>query len=145
MVERALQELAGLAEMHNRSFKLLIVDDEPWVRDTLLEFCNLSHALTVDTADNGTEAIRKLSQERYDLITVDLIMPELSGLDVLMEARRVAPEVPLILITGNATDKLVYEAGLMGACKVLYKPVDLELFMSEMAGVIGRKEKSGTN
>ncbi|MDF1545012.1 MAG: response regulator [bacterium] len=142
MLENEIAALNQLAERKRRPFKLLIVDDELWVRETFAEFCKLTEALEVETAIDGVEAVKKIEKNSFDLITVDLIMPELSGLDVLMEVKKVSPETPVMIITGNATDRLVHEAGLMGASGVLYKPVELPLFLTELTTVLANKRES---
>ena len=88
--------------------------------------------------DPGEEAIEKIRNNSYDLVTLDLIMPEMSGLDVLSAIKKFSPQVPVIVITGNATDRLVNEAGVMGACRVMYKPVLLEDFVGEIASTLGK-------
>ena len=65
-------------------------------------------------------------------------MPEMSGLDVLTAIKRVSPQVPVMIITGNATDKLVNEAGVLGACRVMYKPIMMESFIAELTSTLER-------
>jgi DNA-binding NtrC family response regulator len=69
-------------------------------------------------------------------VTVDLIMPEISGLDVLSAIKKTAPQTPVMIITGNATEKLVHEAGLLGAYRVIYKPIALEAFVMEISSAL---------
>ena len=133
-----LQSLADQAKKQGRPFKILIVDDEQWIREVFHDFCSVTDAFEIDTASDGAEAITKTTSNRYDLITLDLIMPEMSGLDALSEIKRTAPQVPIMIITGNATEKLVKTAGVMGACRVLYKPVTLEAFITELSSALIR-------
>ncbi len=142
MLEKEIAALGKLAESNKGPFKLLIVDDEQWVRETFAEFCQLSEAITVETAIDGADAINKIQETSFDLITVDLIMPELSGLDVLMQVKKINPKTPVMIITGNSTDRLVYEAGLMGASSVLYKPVELQMFLAELTTVFANKRET---
>ncbi len=133
-----LTTLAQLAEAHGRRFHLLIVDDEPWVRDAFREFAELSEAVTVDIASCGNEAVESVRSTEYDLITVDLIMPDISGLEAIAEFKAIRPKTPIMIITGNATEKLIREAGVQGAARVLHKPVALETFVSAVASMLGR-------
>jgi two-component system nitrogen regulation response regulator NtrX len=66
-------------------------------------------------------------------------MPEISGLEALREIKKASPRVPVMVITGNATDKVINEAGLLGACKVMYKPVILDEFLKELTGTLQRR------
>ena len=128
-----LERLARKARERGRAFRVLIVDDETWVRDVFRDFCNVTNVFEIDLAGSGTEAIAKANQTVYDLITMDLIMPEMSGLDALIEIKQNSPQVPVMVVTGNATDRLVREAGIQGASRVLYKPIMLEEFIAEVA------------
>ena len=119
-----------------RPFRVLIVDDEKWVQDVFRDFCNLTNAFDVELADNGREAIEKVKRNPYDLITLDLIMPELSGLDVLSMVKKISPQIPVMVITGNATEKIIHEAGMLGACRVMYKPIMLENFIFELTSTL---------
>ncbi len=131
-------KLNKMADERGKPFDVLIVDDEKWVQDVFKDFCELTDAFKVELANNGKEAIDKASRKDYDLITLDLIMPELSGLDVLTELKKVIPHVPIMIITGNATDKLITQAGVLGACRVMYKPIMLENFIAELTSTLTR-------
>ena len=133
-----IEKLNEMAEERGNPFKVLIVDDEKWVQDVFKDFCQLTQAFSVDMADNGVEAVRKARETRYDLITLDLIMPEMSGLEVLTAIREVSPHVPIMVITGNATEKIVNEASIMGACSVMYKPIMLENFIAEVWATLSK-------
>ncbi len=133
-----IEKLNQMAAERGNPFRVLIVDDEKWVQDVFKDFCALTDAFKVDMADNGADAVDKARATKYDLITLDLIMPEMSGLEVLEAIKEVSPHVPVMIITGNATDKIVNEAGIMGACRVMYKPVMLENFIAEVTATLLR-------
>ena len=132
MLNANLEKLTKLAQERGHPYRILIVDDEPWVREIFSDFCALSDAFEVELAANGSEAIDMAKATKYDLVTLDLIMPEISGLDALTEIKRFSPKVPIMIITGNATDKLIDEAGVLGACRVMYKPIQLDDFIAEV-------------
>ena len=133
-----LEAISQEAKKRGEPFRILIVDDEQWVREVFHDFCGVTNAFDVDLASNGAEAIQKAGANSYDLITLDIIMPEISGLEALTQIKQVSPKVPVMIITGNATDKLINEAGIMGACKVMYKPVRLEEFIAELTSTLVR-------
>lgn len=132
------EKLDKMAKSRGKPFKVLIVDDELWVREVFRDFCNLTDAFNVELAHDGANAVRMADTGKYDLITLDLIMPEMSGLEVLSAIKDVAPKIPIMIITGNSTEKLVKQAGVLGACRVMYKPVMLESFISEMTSALDR-------
>ena len=131
-----LHELEQLARQRGQPFKVLIVDDEKWVREVFRDFCRLTDAFDVELANTGAEAIEKVKVSKYDLITMDLIMPEMSGIETLTIIKEMSPGVPIMIITGNATEKLVHQAGIQGACRVMYKPVTLEAFVAELTSTL---------
>lgn len=133
-----LHELEQLARQRGQPFKVLIVDDEKWVREVFRDFCRLTDAFDIELANTGAEAIEKVKVSKYDLITMDLIMPEMSGIEALTIIKEMSPGVPIMVITGNATEKLVHQAGIQGACRVMYKPVMLEDFVAELTSTLIR-------
>jgi DNA-binding NtrC family response regulator len=133
-----IEKLNRMAEERGNPFHVLIVDDEKWVQEVFRDFCALTDAFQIDMADNGADAVEKARANKYDLITLDLIMPEMSGLEVLEAIQQVSPHVPVMIITGNATEKIVNKAGIMGACSVMYKPIKLENFIAEVMATLSK-------
>jgi len=132
-------KIKHLARQKGRAFKVLIVDDEPRVRDIFKQFCEITGSVEVELAENGSEAVEKVRESDYDLVTMDLIMPEMSGVEAVSKIRDIKPHLPVIVITGNATESLVRQAGVGGANSLMYKPVLMENFVDE---VISTFEKS---
>lgn len=129
---KCLERLKEVTGQRGYPFRILIVDDEPWIQDVFRDFCEIIDALEVKIASNGADALQLVKDNKFDLVTLDLIMPEMSGLEVLSKIKSMTPNLPVIIITGNATDKLINEAGVMGACQVIYKPVLLEEFVTKL-------------
>lgn len=101
--------------------RILIVDDEASIRDLCARV--LSRAgFAVATADNGTEGLKKLQEETYDLVISDIRMPDISGLDVLEHAKEHYPSISVVLITGFGTPQAMARAKASGADKILTKP-----------------------
>lgn len=139
VLEQNIDRLNKMAQQRGGPFKVLIIDDEQWVREIFREYCKITEAVDVELAAGGLDGIEKARTSSYDIITLDLIMPEMSGLDVLSEIKRHSPKVPIWVITGNATDRLIHEAGVLGASRVLYKPVVLDDFLAELATTFAGK------
>lgn len=134
----SLEQLTDQARKRGQPYRILIVDDEQWVREVFRDFCALTDAFDVELAADGLEAVDMVKNSTYDLVTLDLIMPEMSGLEALAEIKRASPRLPIMIITGNATDKLVDQAGVMGACRVMYKPIQLDDFIAELSSALSR-------
>lgn len=138
-----IKQLNEAVEKHGKPFRVLVVDDEQWIREIFSDFCKLTKAFEVDMASDGTDALKKLESTEYDLVTLDLIMPEMSGLEVLTSIRKISATVPIMVITGNSTDKLVNTAGVLGASRVLFKPVTLDNFLAEAVLALVTNKNSG--
>lgn len=96
-----------------RPWVVLIVDDEPDVLDTLKDLVEQSLPGTkVLTAATGREGIELLDGERVDLVMSDFKMPGMDGIEFLVQARRIRPEVPRIMITAFGDKELAQRAVL---------------------------------
>ncbi len=104
---------------------VLVVDDEKNVRLTLRQALE-DLGLTVDTADDGTEALSQLDNGDYDLMLLDLRMPGIDGLETLQRTRRQAPDLPVVIVTAHGTVKNAVQAMRRGAVDVLLKPISLD-------------------
>ena len=104
----------------NRS--ILIVDDELGVRESLKMI--FKPIYQVHTAANGEEALRSIQKEKIDLVTLDLKMPGLSGLEVLREIKKNHPFIGVIIITGYGSGENAMEAIRYGA-EFITKPFNV--------------------
>jgi len=101
--------------------KILVVDDETAILETL-EILFRGEGYEVSVADSGPKAIAALEDERPDIVLTDIRMPGAGGLDVLAEAREVDPEMPVILMTAQASLQSAVRAVNQGAYYYLQKP-----------------------
>jgi diguanylate cyclase (GGDEF)-like protein len=104
---------------------VLVVDDDQFFRRLCVDFLS-EDGYQVETAASGDEALERLRQERIDVILTDMIMPGLSGLDVLRRTRSMENPPEVILITGNANLGTAVQALRNGARDYLVKPVNSE-------------------
>jgi DNA-binding NtrC family response regulator len=106
------------------SEKVLLVDDEVDFLDTLSERMR-TRGMEVSTSSSGSEALKKVEQESYDVIILDLMMPGVDGLEALRILKEKRPELQVILLTGHASVEKGIEAMKLGAMDFLEKPADL--------------------
>ncbi len=104
------------------SCHILVVEDDPDVRRVIVECLSLI-GYRVTEAANGTEALTSLAAVRPDLLVVDYAMPDMTGAEVISEARKMVGDVPVILATGYA-DMAAVER-LAGKPRILRKPFDI--------------------
>ncbi len=109
--------------------RVLLVDDEVEFIETLSQRME-ARGLKVDTATNGSEAIKLAGENYYDAIILDLNMPGLDGIETLKKIRDQSPDSQIILLTGYATVEKSVEAVKHGAVDFLEKPADLNKLMS---------------
>lgn len=123
------------------AFKILVVDDEPAVTDLLAYNLRKAH-YTVFTAGDGMQALELARQVDPDLILLDLMIPEVDGLDVCRELRKTS-KVPIIMLTarGEEIDRVV---GLeLGADDYVCKPFSVRELMARIKAVLRRADVEG--
>lgn len=114
---------------------ILIVDDEENVRTALVRWFSL-RGFEVSEAGDGVEALEQLDGGQFDVITMDLEMPRMGGLEALLEIRNRNIEVPILVVTGYPRDAEV--ALKRGAAKVLHKPLHLHELEREVREAMGQ-------
>ncbi len=103
---------------------ILVVDDETGPRESLNII--LGHKYRINTASNGTDALKEFERNEPDLVISDIRMPGMSGTTLLHEIKSRAPEIPIILITGYANLKSAQEAVRGRAFDYIDKPYDVK-------------------
>ena len=111
--------------------KILIVDDEQDYRDILTERME-ARDFDVDKAENGLEALEKLSGSTYDAIVLDMMMPGMDGLATLKKIREKYPDMQVILLTGHATVQKGVDAIKLGALDFIEKPAEIEILTAKI-------------
>ena len=118
--------------------RVLVVDDEPDIRESL-ELVLGDAGYSVETAQNGAEGLHKLEDRGYDLVLLDLMMPDRSGMDVLQEVRERDRETPIFMITAYGSVEAAVKALKLGANDYFSKPWDNEKLILEIDQMIARR------
>lgn len=105
--------------------KVLIVDDDPDVRSFLSDGIGMAGAELIHTAESGEEALAKAIQMRYDLVTLDIKMSGVTGIDILSVIRGMMPWSVIVIVSGYTEE--VPEGALDHTDLVLAKPVRVEV------------------
>jgi DNA-binding response OmpR family regulator len=119
----------------DRKPRLLVVDDEPDVCTTLASYFG-AIGYVVETAASIPEALDKLP-EPYDVLLSDIRFPDGNGIDLLAEARRMHPNIPVFLMTGFPTLETVLEAKRQGAIAYFPKPLELATMEARLRSMLG--------
>jgi DNA-binding NtrC family response regulator len=109
---------------HDMTEKVLIVDDERGFLDVLAERMQ-GRGMEVTTAASAKEALQKLEEESFDAIVLDLMMPEMGGIEALQRIKEKSPDCEVILLTGQPSVSKGVEAMKLGATDFLIKPADI--------------------
>ena len=119
--------------------KVLVIDDEPGVRELISEALSLSEITAVQAAD-GLEALSFLRRERFDLLILDINMPKLDGLALLEKLRTEGMSVPVLMLSARA-DKADINQGLRtGADDYLTKPFSIEELVLRVKTIMRRSK-----
>ena len=105
--------------------RILIADDEPSIRSLLRDFLE-EEGFQVAEAETGQQVVKALTEGGYDLIMMDVRMPEMDGLAVLKELHSKKVDVPIIVMTAHNSSNIAIQATQLGAYDYITKPFELE-------------------
>ena len=108
--------------MNGNPTRVLVVDDDTLMREVLKALLREEGFVVAGEAKDGASALAQMERSRPDLVCLDVNMPGMSGLDVLKSIKRTAPEVRVVMITGDSTLGTVREAVGFGAVGFIIKP-----------------------
>lgn len=125
--------------------RILVIDDETGIREGCKRALSPQGYL-VETAENGEQGLQKVHSNNFDLVLIDIMMPGISGIDLISLIHQYDPEIVCIIITGYATVELAVRAIKQGAYDFLTKPFTTdELFLAVNQGLERRRLSLETN
>jgi len=110
--------------MGNAGKRVLIVDDSSFMRQSLKAIMEKLGYTVVGTAENGVDALAKYRDLKPDIVTLDIIMPQMGGLQGLKLLRSVDPNAVVVMVSSMADKESVVECAKAGAKHYLLKPFD---------------------
>lgn len=119
--------------------KVLIVDDEEVIRQTLIDILEYED-YEIEIAQDGKEAVQKIEQGGLDAVLCDIKMPKMDGLEVLDAVAPRFPELPIIMISGHGTLETAVEAVKMGAYDYISKPPDLNRLLITLRNALDKSD-----
>ena len=117
--------------------KVLVVDDEEVIRDVCEQILS-GEGYTVTTASSGKEALHLFSENGFDAVVTDIMMPDMSGLELLEVIRSTSMDVSAVVITGLGTFDMATQSDRLGAREFVVKP-----FTPDELSMAVRKALSG--
>lgn len=124
------------------SASILVIDDEESLRFTFERFL-ICAGHSVVTVGNCDEAREKIAERAFDLILVDLSLPDGSGMDLLGEVKRGCPNCPVIVMTAYPAVRTARDAFRMGAFDYITKPVRQREMMESVELALGDRRQQG--
>jgi two-component system response regulator AtoC len=106
-------------------FRVLVIDDDPGVRE-YLEALVSRRGYEVFAFAGGEEALRSLDRTRPDLVTLDVVLDGMDGLETLRQLKKRLPDVPVVMLSGHGQARTIVEAMRLGASDFLRKPFEVE-------------------
>ena len=121
--------------------KILVIEDEEAIRRVLLKILSEENPLyqVFEAADglSGTELIKR---EDFDLVLCDIKMPKMDGVEVLEAAKKIKPEIPIVMISGHGDLETAVNTMRLGAFDYISKPPDLNRLLNTVRNALDRKE-----
>ncbi len=119
--------------------KILVVDDEQSIAD-MIKLCLSKNGYICEAAYNGMEATKLIEEKRYDLILLDIMLPDIDGYDLIEYIKQF--EIPVIFITAKTTVSDKVKGLKLGAEDYISKPFDLEELLARITTVLRRFNKT---
>jgi len=114
---------------------VLVVDDQIGMLETFTDILE-DKGFDVDTAEDGFQAIRKVKEQGFDIIFMDIKMPGINGVQTFREIKKINPKASVIMMTAYSAEDLVKEAIEEGAYTVIYKPFDMDKVIQTIERVL---------
>ena len=118
--------------------KVLVVDDEKEFADVLAERLQI-RGYQAQACYSGKEALETLSKAAMDVVVLDLVMPEMDGISVLNEIKKLNAQIEVVMLSGKATHRDAIRGIQRGAFEHLDKPCDDDKLLSSIEGARQRK------
>lgn len=126
----------------DRKLKLLISDDSKLLRKKLRAELEEMGCEVIE-AENGKEAIMKEMEENPDGVILDIVMPEVGGIEALQVIREVSPDVPVVMLSSAGTPQKLMQTLKMGAIDFIQKPYTSEQIRKAVEQIRKRVKKNG--
>ncbi|MGD0779894.1 MAG: response regulator [Dehalococcoidales bacterium] len=115
---------------------ILVVDDNQDLLETFAMILK-RRGYEVQTAVNGSSAVNKFKEQQFDVTLMDIVMPEMNGVDAFKKIKEIQPEAPIILMTAYSDDELIQSAKDEGVRQIIHKPIRIDQLIDLINEVAG--------
>ncbi len=123
----------------NSKYKILVTEDEESVRE-IISWCLKENGYSVVTAENGKVALEKFKKDTFHLILSDIKMPQMTGIELLKEIKRIDSDMPVIMVTAVSDVNIALDALKNGAYDYVTKPFNLEELIIAVKRALEKRE-----
>ncbi|MDD2714457.1 MAG: response regulator [Candidatus Wallbacteria bacterium] len=121
---------------NGEKFRFLIVDDSPFILRQMERFLEEIHCEVAGTASNGAEAIKAYLKVKPDVVTMDVTMPEMDGMEALAELLKLDPKARVIMVSAHGNENVVRESITRGATHFILKPLTLSKIRETLVPIL---------
>jgi len=132
-----MEHVASIIESALHRTLILVVDDYFADRETLKSILE-ERGYRVFVAENGADALNQVKEKHFNIVFLDIRLPDIDGAQIFKEVKAIDPEVAVIMMTGYSEEELVRRAISHGAYTCIYKPFDVEKILT-VVGEISQK------
>ena len=120
--------------------KILIIEDEAAIRRVLTKIISEENdTYSVEQAEDGLQGIEMIKDNDYDLVLCDIKMPKMDGVEVLEKAKKIKPEIPIVMISGHGDLDTAVNTMRLGAFDYISKPPDLNRLLNTVRNALDTK------
>jgi two-component system chemotaxis response regulator CheY len=116
--------------------RALVVDDSPYIQRELSKILEKHGCVVVGTAANGLEAVKKYKDEKPDFVTLDLVMPQMGGIQTLVLLKKIDPAAVVIMVSSMSGKDKILECARAGASHYILKPFEEEKIVEVLNKVV---------
>lgn len=122
----------------DNAIRVLIVDDEDDFRETIVKRLN-ARKLQAEGASSGIKALEVLKQKEFDVMVLDVKMPEMDGIETLRHVKKMSQEVEVIMLTGHASVEFGLKGMQLGAFDYIMKPAPINELLDTIGQAYNKK------
>lgn len=119
--------------------RVLVVDDEDDFRETVVKRLN-ARKLVAEGASSGVKALQVLEDKDFDVIVLDVKMPDMDGIETLRHVKKLKPETEVIMLTGHASVEFGIKGMQLGAFDYVMKPAPLNELLDTISQAYNKKQ-----
>ena len=122
-------------------YKILLIEDDADIRKMITNYFKIkgSDITLIDTASNGQDGLEKAYEQRYDLLFLDVMLPEVDGFEICKEVRRYS-DIPIMFITARTGQEDILKGYALGCDDYIVKPFSLPVFYEKALALIRRSK-----